>query len=156
MIAIILDDLRQRFGDKIFLDTEDLAAITNLSRGQNANLRSGNKFPIPTRKLGGRIVVSIYALAKYLAESCEEEIRGKPVKATAGSDGNTPSKPPRKSQRAEKKAQKGLLEADWWLEYSPLVITVLEKCTLNVERSTLQGKAGGFARPTAGRGGGGI
>lgn len=155
MLTIILNDLRSRFGDKIYLDTDDLAAINETSRGQNANLRCNRKYPIPTEKFGGRVVVSIYALAKHLAKSCEEEVRSAPNKVSADrTDARTKST--KRSPRAEKKSRKGHLEGDWWLTYSPLVITVLERSSLTVSSSTLAGKHNGFVRPSSGRKNGGI
>lgn len=155
MLTIILEDLRRRFGDKIYLDTDDLAAISEASRGQNANLRCSGKYPIPTEKFGGRVVVSIYALAKHLAKSCEEEVRSTTNEVSADrADARIRST--KRSRRAEKKSQKGLLEGNWWLFHSPHLIAVLERSTLHVDKFTPSPKEGGFPKPLTGRTGGGI
>lgn len=118
MFDVILDDLRKRFGNKIVLGTDDLEAILGISRGQQANLRSQNRFPIQTRKVGSRVVVSIYDLAKHLSGDCETE-----VKATMASKlpkaGET-------SSRKVKKAQRGLLQGNWWLFRADRIIAILE------------------------------
>ena len=64
MFQQILDDLKAQFGSKVQLSPEDIAEIINVSVGEQANKRSQGRFPIPYTKDGGRIRISIYALAK--------------------------------------------------------------------------------------------
>lgn len=122
MFDVILDDLRKRFGDKVVLGTDDLEAVLGVSRGQQANLRSQNRFPIQTRKIGSRVVVSIYDLAKHLADDCDTE-----VKATMASE--APKAEERQSRKA-KKARRGLLEKNWWLFRADSIIAILENRSL--------------------------
>lgn len=122
MFDVILDDLRKRFGNKIVLGTDDLEAVLGISRGQQANLRSQNRFPIQTRKVGSRVVVSIYDLAKHLSGDCETE-----VKATMASK---LSKAGETSSRKVKKAQRGLLQGNWWLFRAGRIIAILENRSL--------------------------
>ncbi|MBI4720458.1 MAG: hypothetical protein HY770_04420 [Chitinivibrionia bacterium] len=118
MFAIILEDLRKRYGDKVLLDPEDLEAILGVSTGQQANLRSQNRFPIPITKVGGRIKVSIYDLAKHLAGAAKEE-----AKAQIATDTPPATK---KESRSEKKAKRGLLEKNWWLFRGHHIISILD------------------------------
>lgn len=122
MFAVILEDLRKRFGDKVVLGTDDLEAVLGISRGQQANLRSQNRFPIQTRKVGSRVVVSIYDLAKHLSRDCETEVKATMANLAPKSDG--------KPSRKVKKAQQGLLEGNWWLLRTDQIIAVIENRSL--------------------------
>lgn len=121
MLAVILADLRNQFGPKVLLDPEDLAPVIGISVGQQANLRSEGRFPIPYEKLGNRIKVSIYDLAQYLAglanKYAKVEISMSPDKLT----------------RVQKKATKGLLEKNWWAFHRAGVISALRKTHLSEE-----------------------
>lgn len=118
MFATILGDLRQRYGDKILLTPEDLEGVLGISRGQQANLRSQGRFPLPTRKVGGRICVSIYDLAKYLAGAAEEDVKAQMTQEQATGT--------KKSTRSEKKAKRGLLEKNWWLFRAHHITAILD------------------------------
>lgn len=61
-----LADLKEQFGPKKLLDTQDVADALGRSREAMAMLRLRKQFPI-ARKHGARVVVSIYDLAKYIA-----------------------------------------------------------------------------------------
>lgn len=71
-----LADLKQKFGPKMVLTPEDIAPIIGASRQAQANLRSREAFPIKTKKLGGRVTISIYALARYISEEESRDIKG--------------------------------------------------------------------------------
>nr|WP_314541080.1 hypothetical protein [uncultured Massilia sp.] len=63
----VLNDLIARFGDKVLLTPEDIAPIIARSPAVQANLRYQERFPIPVKKDGRRVYVSIYHLAEYIA-----------------------------------------------------------------------------------------
>lgn len=118
MFATILGDLRQRYGDKIVLTPEDLEGVLGISKGQQANLRSQRRFPLPTRKVGGRVCVTIYDLAKYLAGAAEDDAKAQTNHGQATGTS--------KVSRSEKKAMRGLLKKNWWLFRVNQLISVLD------------------------------
>lgn len=67
MYETILKDLKERFGDKVILTPADIAPVIASSPGVQANHRSRGGFPIPIRKIGTKVGVTIYHLAEYLA-----------------------------------------------------------------------------------------
>ena len=121
MFQQILEDLKATFGSKIQLSPADIAEIIGISEGQQANLRSEGRFPIPYTKDGGRIRISIYALAKYLAECCsvsvKQELKSVPV-----------SMP-----RSDKKAMRGHLEKGWWQLRQKQIISIIRKSKLDFD-----------------------
>jgi hypothetical protein len=124
VLAHILDDLKGRYGERVLLSPQDLVEVLGVSVGQQANLRSQGKFPIPTKKIGNLIKVSIYDLAKYLSGLCDVEVKKeyKEIKKTQDKDIN----------RLEKKKKKGLLETNWWLFKQDDIYDVLNKSLLDV------------------------
>lgn len=68
-----LADLKEQFGPKKLLDTQDVADALGRSREAMAMLRLRQKFPI-ARKHGARVVVSIYDLARYIAGDDAAEV----------------------------------------------------------------------------------
>lgn len=107
----------------MLLSPSDIAEVINVSVGQQANLRAQNRFPIPYDKATGKVVVSIYALAQYLAgvgkSSVKEQLADMPDYA--------------KLTRISKKATKGNLEGQWWLFHSPMVVSVISRSILDSE-----------------------
>jgi len=67
MLSTILEDLKGRFGEKVILTPEDIAPIIATSPAVQANLRSQGRFPIPVKKMGKKVGVTIYHLAEFLA-----------------------------------------------------------------------------------------
>ena len=63
----VLADLKKTFGSKILLSPEDLAPLIATSIAVQANMRSQGRFPLPIRKIGSRIGVSIYHVAEFIA-----------------------------------------------------------------------------------------
>lgn len=118
MFKVILEDLKSRVGDKIYLSPDDLEPLLDISKGQQANLRSQNKFPVRTSKIGGKVVVSIYDLAKHLSADCEAEVSATLAKSAP---------PAEKLSRTTKKTQKGLLEKGWWQFHSNLLFAYIER-----------------------------
>lgn len=92
MYETVLVDLKQRFGDKVLLSPHDLAPVIASSPAVQANLRSQNRFPMPVRKIGKKVGVSIYHLAEYLSTG---DVKVAPPKADLRPP--EPSKPVRVS-----------------------------------------------------------
>ncbi|MCK6413684.1 MAG: hypothetical protein L6Q55_14865 [Azonexus sp.] len=123
MFDTILADLRSQFGPKVLLDPADLATVIGISVGQQANLRSEGKFPIPVEKIGNRVKVSIYELAKYLSGMARQHSKTEIAQS------------PDKLNRAQKKATKGLLEKNWWAFRCWQVVAVIRKSSLEQSMS---------------------
>lgn len=64
----ILADLQLRFPRKVWLSPKDLADIIDKSEQAQANLRHRGNFPLPIKKVGRKVGVSIYAVAEWLAD----------------------------------------------------------------------------------------
>lgn len=117
MFDVILEDLKRRFGDKIFLTPDDLALITGISIGQQAKLRSENRFPIPYEKIGNRIKISIYHLAEYLSKKANAYAKKK-VKEEVGN--------PTDKRKESKKATNGRLKEDWFRDFMSIFVVQYE------------------------------
>lgn len=78
MIENVLADLKSRFGEKVLLSPEDIAPIISSSPAVQANLRSQGRFPIPVKKIGRKIGITIYHLAEYLANG-DVKVEVKPI-----------------------------------------------------------------------------
>ncbi len=128
MLEIILADLRRIFGNKVLLIPEDVAEIIDTSVGQQANLRSEERFPISYDKDDfGRVKISIYRLAEYLANLGNKQVRQELKREI--------SKAPDKSTRSQKKAPKGHLEKGWWVFRQRQIIAIISKSLLDLELS---------------------
>lgn len=125
MLEIILADLRGIFGNKVLLTPEDIAEIIGISVGQQANLRSEDRFPIPYDDKTGRIKISIYALAEYLANHGRKQVKTVLKQETKLG--------PDKPTRVQKKARKGHLEGQWWALRQRQVIAVINRSLLELE-----------------------
>jgi hypothetical protein len=121
MFQQILDDLKAQFGSKVQLSPEDIAEIINVSVGEQANKRSQGRFPIPYTKDGGRIRISIYALAKYLADCCNSDCRAQ-IKLL-----------PPDTSRTAKKSNRGHLQHVWWSLRSKPIISIIRCSILDME-----------------------
>lgn len=77
-----LADLKADFGKKKLLTPSDIAPYICKSPSAQASMRTRKQFPIAKKDMGGRIVVSIYALAKYIGEDDDADNAPKPVAAT--------------------------------------------------------------------------
>ena len=82
-----LAGLKADFGKKKLLTPAEIAPYISKSPSAQASMRTRKQFPIAKKEMGGRVVVSIYALAKYIGEDdagppdAAEQIRvGKPAK----------------------------------------------------------------------------
>lgn len=85
MYQTVLNDLTARFGADVMLTPEQIAPIIASSPAVQANLRSQGRFPIPVRKIGNKVVVSIYHLAEFIANGdvVIEKPQPEPTKPTA-------------------------------------------------------------------------
>ena len=94
MYEMVLADLKQRFGDKVMLSPSDIAPVIASSPAVQANLRLQNRFPIPVRRIGKKVGVTIYHLAEYLSTG---DVKVAPPKADLSPP--APSKPVRVPSR---------------------------------------------------------
>lgn len=126
----MLNDLRGKFGDKVLLSPQDISEIIGMSVGEQANKRSADDFPIPWSKDSGRIKVTIYHLADYIANHGKIQVKQQMTKI------------PEKLTRIQKKATKGHLEKEWWLFRSRPIIAIIQKSNLEhaLDKKTLPTK----------------
>ncbi len=128
MYDIILTDLLKVFGGKLLLDSSDLAIVTGISNKQQSALIAANKLPINSRKLGNRLVYSIYEVAKYLSSFSDslskEEIKKEPL-----------------LNRVEKKKTKSRLQKTWWLDFHSQLISLHQKALItNIDITSMTHK----------------
>jgi len=121
MFDIVLADLRSRFGPKVLLSPADIAEIIGCTTEEQANKRSKGTFPIPHSKDLGRVKISIYDLAKHIANNGKTQVSQE--LATI----------PDVLTRTQKKAKKGHLSKNWWLFRSQQICSIILKSNLNVE-----------------------
>jgi hypothetical protein len=76
-----LADLKADFGKKKLLTPAEIAPYICKSPSAQASMRTRKQFPIAKKDMGGRIVVSIYTLARYIGEDDEAENFPKPASA---------------------------------------------------------------------------
>ena len=99
-----LADLKEEFGKKKLLTPADIAPYIDRSASAQASMRTRKQFPIAKKDLGGRVVVSIYALARFIGEDGDDITIQKPapaakaakasVKAASGIDKTKPIRRP--------------------------------------------------------------
>jgi len=128
--ATILADLKETFGNKKLLDADEVADLIARSYQAQANLRNRGSFPIPVKKVGGRVYMSIYDIATFLAGECPDH--------TAKTDSKPPSSP--KPLIAPTVRRRGIAKALAMFQtqrefYIDLAIA-LEKIILNAEIAT--------------------
>lgn len=82
MFEIILQDLQKKFGDQSVLSPKELAPILHTSESAQSNMRAAGTFPLPVVKQGTKIGVSVYVLAKWLADgdvpACQKQKQEEP------------------------------------------------------------------------------
>jgi hypothetical protein len=96
----VLADLKVRFSGQILLSPADLAPLIMVSAQGQANLRHAGTFPMPVRKVGRRVGVSIYDVAHFLTSdsSAPQKPISPPSTATKPVANVTPGKRRRKGQ----------------------------------------------------------
>jgi hypothetical protein len=72
--AAVLKDLREQFGPKSVLYSEDIAALLGKSRAAVESLRARGGFPVPVIQVGGRPAVSIHAMADFLSGKAPQPV----------------------------------------------------------------------------------
>jgi hypothetical protein len=87
--ADALADLKACFGPKKLLTMVDIAPHIGKSRGAQTKLQGRGRFPMPVKKVGNTICVSIYDLAHLIGDEAEEPPTPRPVKTT-GAAAKTP------------------------------------------------------------------
>lgn len=87
---LVLKDLREQFGQRSVLYSEDIAALLGKSVAAVDSLRSRGGFPLPVIQVGGRPAVSIHAVADWLSGETAATPAAKPQKAQQA----PPSAPP--------------------------------------------------------------
>jgi hypothetical protein len=77
---LILKDLREQFGKKSLLYSEDIASLLGRDHRVVKTLLKANSLPIAVKKVGNQLGVSIYEVAEWLAKS--ESFQANNVKKT--------------------------------------------------------------------------
>ncbi|WP_144029932.1 MULTISPECIES: hypothetical protein [Burkholderia] len=75
MIVTSLESAGVNLNGRMILTPDEAKLITGISVGQQANLRSQNRLPFSYLKSGGKIGISIVALAKWIAGEQEEYVK---------------------------------------------------------------------------------
>lgn len=70
----IINDLKNKYGEKYLLSPAELALIINKSVAAQANMRSTGTFPIKVVKIGKKIGISVYDVADFLVSGQLKEI----------------------------------------------------------------------------------
>jgi hypothetical protein len=81
--ADALADLKASFGPKKLLTMADIAPHIGKSRGAQTKLQGRGRFPVPVKKVGNTICVSIYDLAHLIGDEGEAAPAPRPVKTSA-------------------------------------------------------------------------
>lgn len=66
---LILKDLREQFGKKSVLYSDDIASLLGKDHRVVKTLLKANSLPIAVKKVGNQLGVSIYEVAEWLAKS---------------------------------------------------------------------------------------
>jgi hypothetical protein len=67
-----LNDLKEAFGKQKLLTPADIAPYIGKSPSAQASMRTRKQFPIAKKDMGGRIVISIYDLARFIGGEDDE------------------------------------------------------------------------------------
>lgn len=68
----VLKDLRGQFGKKSVLYADEIAELLGKSEQALANIKHRGGLPFPVKKIGGRLAVSLYDVADWLASEPSE------------------------------------------------------------------------------------
>jgi hypothetical protein len=150
--ADALADLKADFGKKKLLSPADIAPYISKSPSAQASMRSRKQFPIAEKDMGGRVVVSIYALAKYIGEGDEspdavEQIRiskpAKPVAKTAKDiDKTKPYRRPPSLGKTLTALRRRVADAAIQLQYQQALFAELEAIALDQSTTRVVRKKG--------------
>lgn len=124
MFEIILEDLKRKFGDKAILSPKELAPILHTSESAQSNMRAAGTFPLPVMKQGAKIGVSVYVLAKWLADG--------DVPACAKKNDPVPTLLPQAklSVRSKRGANDWLVAMELGVEYQSELIREIQRLNL--------------------------
>ena len=136
-----LADLKADFGKKKLLTPAEIAPYISKSPSAQASMRTRKQFPIAKKDMGGRVVVSIYALAKYIGEDdaspdASEQIRvGKPAKPVArtakGIDNTKPYRRPPSLGKTLLALRKQVIETTLQLQFQQTLFAELEAIAMD-------------------------
>jgi hypothetical protein len=150
--ADALADMKADFGKKKLLSPADIAPYISKSPSAQASMRSRKQFPIAEKDMGGRVVVSIYALAKYIGEGDEspdavEQIRiskpAKPVAKTAKDiDKTKPYRRPPSLGKTLTALRRRVADAAIQLQYQQALFAELEAIALDQSTTRVVRKKG--------------
>lgn len=133
----VLADLKAEFGKKIFLTPSDISIFISRSPAAQASLRSRKRFPIPYSKLGGKITIKIYDLARYIATDTSEPEQPclKAIAPTKTTTKNSISRRRASLGRSLMSFSRQIEETSLQLEFMNLLYVELEKIALSQETS---------------------
>jgi hypothetical protein len=136
-----LADLKAEFGKKTLLTPEDIAPYIDKSPAAQAALRTRKRFPFATKTIGGRIVVSIYDLARYIggepsaqeapAVAAVQAVAKQPHKGTQGAEKYKPYRRPPSLGKALMALRKKVIDAALQLQFQQAVFAQLEAIELD-------------------------
>ena len=139
--ADALADLKADFGKKKLLTPGEIAPYISKSPSAQASMRTRKQFPIAKKDMGGRVVVSIYALAKYIGEDdaspdAVEQIRvskpAKPVAKTAkGIDKTKPYRRPPSLGKTLTALRKRVIDTALQLHFQQTLFAELEAIAMD-------------------------
>ena len=136
-----LADLKADFGKKKLLTPAEIAPYISKSPSAQASMRTRKQFPIAKKDMGGRVVVSIYALAKYIGEDDDAIIvpktapATKPAKVSAksanGIDKTKPIRRPPSLGRTLTMLRARVNDTALQLQFQQMLFSALEACALD-------------------------
>lgn len=145
-----LSDLKADFGKKKLLTPADIAPYICKSPSAQASMRTRKQFPIAKKDMGGRIVVSIYALARYIGEDAENEIPAKPqtapkpaktpTKSAKGVDKSKPIRRPPSLGRTLNLLRVRVIDTALQLQFQQTLFSELEACALDLAAAPRRGR----------------
>lgn len=138
--ADALADLKADFGKKKLLTPAEIAPYISKSASAQASMRSRKQFPIAQKDMGGRVVVSIYALAHYIGDDDGEAVphsapTAKSVKASVktakGIDKTKPIRRPPSLGRTLTMMRALVMETALQLQFQQTLFSELEAIALD-------------------------
>lgn len=136
-----LADLKADFGKKKLLTPAEIAPYISKSPSAQASMRTRKQFPIAKKDMGGRVVVSIYALAKYIGEDDDAIIVPKPapatkptkvsVKSASGADKTKPIRRPPSLGRTLTMLRARVIDTALQLQFQQTLFSELEAFALD-------------------------
>lgn len=141
--ADALADLKADFGKQMLLTPAEIAPYICKSPSAQASLRTRKRFPIAQKDMGGRVVVSIYALAHFIGDDEEEEVdiapkpapAAKPAKiaskSATGIDKSKPIRRPPSLGRTLTMLRARVIDTALQLQFQQALFSEIEACALD-------------------------